>query len=117
MTTQKTKVWREKNKDSIQLWRKKMDELIARSYGENWSHERYEMEVMQHIENQKMREVFLFAKNYIARYKTGKFRSLMAETYQEIIDYGVIEPSRLNFLKKTGKVILDFHHGVIEVLQ
>lgn len=49
---------------------------------------------------QRMRDVFIFAKNYIARYKSGKFRKLMADVYTEIIQFGVVEPSRLNALKK-----------------
>lgn len=81
MASKHTIEWREKNKDFIQKWQKKM-------------------EVMQSIVNQTMRDVFLFSKNYIAQHKSGKFRNWMAGVLEEIIQYGIVEPRRLNSIKK-----------------
>ena len=101
MVSKRTIEWRERYSEKIKQWKKEMEELRARSYEENWTQDRYQMEIMQKIENQKMRDVFIFAKNYIARYKRGKFRELMAKAYQEMVDYGVIEPSRLTYLERS----------------
>ena len=44
---EKSKAWREKNKDAIVQWREKMEELRNQSAAENWHYERMEMEVAQ----------------------------------------------------------------------
>jgi hypothetical protein len=89
-----------KNKSFISEWKQKIEDLRLRSFSENWDQDKFEMEVVQCIPNQLMKEVFIFSKNYIARHKVGKFRHLMATVYEEIIQYGVVEPSRLNSIKK-----------------
>ena len=100
MPSERTLEWREKSKIFIEKWQRKMQGLRSRSFSENWDQDKYEMEVTQCIQNQLMRDVFFFAKNYIAKHKFGKFRNLMATVYEEIIQYGVVEPSRLNSIKK-----------------
>lgn len=100
MASKRTLEWREKNKDSIKKWQEKMEDLRLRSLSENWDQDKHEMEVVQCILNQKMRDIFIFAKNYIARHRIGKFRNLMAGVYEEIMQYGVVEPSRLNAIYK-----------------
>ena len=100
MPSKRTLEWREKNKSFISEWKQKIEELRLRSFSENWDQDKFEMEVVQCILNQLMKEVFIFSKNYIARHKVGKFRNLMAMVYEEIIQYGVVEPSRLNSIKK-----------------
>ncbi len=77
-----------------------MEDLRLRSFSERWDQDKYEMEVSQCIPNQSMRDIFIFAKNYIEKHKFGKFRNLMASVYEEIIQHGVVEPSRLNSIKK-----------------
>ena len=87
--------WRLKHQVFIHEWQGKIHALRWRSIGEYWNQDRFEMEVMQLMENKDMREVFLYAKNYIARYRVGRVRALMKDLYEEIIQYGVVEPGKL----------------------
>jgi len=100
MASLNTLEWREKNKDFIEQWQLKMKELRLKIAMERWDNDKFEMEVIPYIDNQLLREVFIFAKNYIARYKSGSFRNLMQEAYNEILKYGTIEPNWLRVLNK-----------------
>ncbi|OGQ33664.1 MAG: hypothetical protein A3A72_05555 [Deltaproteobacteria bacterium RIFCSPLOWO2_01_FULL_38_9] len=97
MVSKRTLEWRDTQKDYIEKWRIKIKELHQLSFLERWNQDKFEMEVLRFIENQKMKAVFIFAKNFIDRYKEGKFQKEMTRIYKEIIDYGVIEPSRLHY--------------------
>ena len=97
---ERTIQWREKHKDYLEGWKEKMVVLQLRAHSEGWSQDRYEMEIIQCIPNQSVRDVFIYAKNYIYQYKTGKFRSLMANVYEEVIRFGLVEPSRLVAIKR-----------------
>src|SRR3989338_9887350 len=100
MASPETLEWREKNKEFIQQWQLKIKELRLKISMERWDNDKFEMEIMPCIEDQMVKDVFIFAKNYIARYKRGSFRNLIFETYNEIIQYGTIEPSWLLVLNK-----------------
>ena len=100
MASQRTLEWRERNKELIQQWQAKMRELRLQIGMERGDQDKIEMEILQLLPNQTLREVFTFAKNYIFKYKSGKFRALMNNAYREILEFGTIEPSRLNFFKQ-----------------
>lgn len=100
MASPETLVWREKNKELIGQWQAKIKEVRFKIAMERWDNDKFEMEIVSCIDDQILRDVFMFAKNYIARYKSGNFRNLMFETYNEIVQYGTIEPSWLLVLCK-----------------
>jgi len=96
MVSEKTILWRQKYASEIQVWQNKIRHLKDLYYQERWTLDKFEMEIVPLIQNQKMREVFTFSKNYIYKRKRGHFRDFMRRIYQEIIDFGVMEPSQLN---------------------
>lgn len=98
--SERSKQWREKNKEFIVEWQKKVDDLRNLGNLENWTYERLEIEIAQQLPS-NLRKIYDFALSYIRRYKTGRFREYMAETAKEILDHGTIEPSRLDRLKKS----------------
>ena len=100
MASQETLEWREKNKELIQEWQTKIKELRLKIAMERWDNDKFEMEIMPCIEDQMVKDVFIFAKNYTTKCKSGGFRKLMVEVYDEIVQYGTIEPSWLNRLTK-----------------
>ncbi len=104
MKSLRTLEWRAKQITLIERWQIKMKELRLQSLDEGWNEDKFEMEMVPFIESQVLSDVFIFAKNYVFRYKTGKFRSLMVEAYREIRDFGTIEPMRLDFLKRRIEV-------------
>ena len=100
MVSEQTLEWREKNKEFIKEWKEKIKELRLRRYSDRWDQDKFEMEILSLINDQELRTVFIFSKNYIVQRKTGKFRKFMLDIYNEIIDYGSINPFRLNSIKR-----------------
>ncbi|HBQ21004.1 MAG: hypothetical protein A2Z91_09120 [Deltaproteobacteria bacterium GWA2_38_16] len=105
MPSKRTLEWRDKQKGYIERWKKTILELRSRSFLERWNEDKYEMELLQCLENQTLKDVFIFAKNYVMRVKSGKFRTLMTEVNREIKECGTVEPSRLNFLKHRIEIV------------
>lgn len=98
----KSKKWRENNKEVVNKWRVQVDELRNLANLENWSYERLEIEIAQKL-HPKLREIYDFASSYARRYKSGKFRKMMAEAAAEIAEFSTIEPSRFYTLKRAIK--------------
>jgi len=88
---EKSKAWREKNKDAIVQWRKKMEELRNQSSAENWHYERMEMEVAQLLDKE-LREIWDFGIYYTGRTKSGSLRQAFVDALYEIREYGTLEP-------------------------
>src|SRR3989338_2611570 len=105
MPSKRTLEWRDKQKGYIERWKKTILELRSRSFLERWNEDKYEMELLQCLENQTLKDVFIFTKNYVMRVKSGKFRTLMTEVNREIKECGTVEPSRLNFLKHRIEIV------------
>lgn len=95
----KSKRWREKNKENVKTWRELVGELRNLANLENWSYEKLEIEIAQKL-HPKLREIFDFASSYAREHKSGKFRKLMADVDAEIIEFGTVEPSRFYSIKK-----------------
>jgi hypothetical protein len=88
---EKSRTWREKNKDAVILWRRKMEELRNLSIAENWHYERMEMEVAQLLDKE-LREIWDFGTYYTGRIKSGSLRQAFVDALYEIREYGTLEP-------------------------
>ena len=97
---ERNKWWREQNKEFIAQWRKKMDELRAWGYSENWHEERMEMEIAQLLDKE-LRNIWDFGLLYIYRTKSGSLREAFVDAIREIREYGTIEPYWKNHLLKS----------------
>ncbi|MEK7791473.1 MAG: hypothetical protein AAB309_07600, partial [Deltaproteobacteria bacterium] len=95
MPSKRTLEWRTRQQQYIKEWQEKMSDMRLKAATERWDQDKFEMEIVQLLPHQKLRDVFVYAKNYIARHKSGKFRTLMFEVYDEIVKHGTVEPSRL----------------------
>ncbi|MBI2646491.1 MAG: hypothetical protein HYW85_05625 [Deltaproteobacteria bacterium] len=100
MTSKKTLEWQEQQREFIEEWKKKMSELHLRSFAERWDSDKLEMEILQLIDDQELRNIFRFAKNYIYDHKSGHFRKFMSDVYEEIKQYGTMNPYKIIFLNK-----------------
>ena len=100
MVSEKTILWRQKYASFIRKWQDIVLDLRLRMTQESWSNDKLEMEILQKIENQRIKNVFSFTKDYIYHNKKGSFRNFMYEVYLEIINFGVIEPGRLYAIEK-----------------
>lgn len=99
----KSKQWREKNKELVLKWKRKFDELLNRRAQEWWNAERLEMEIGSSLEDQDLRDAWFFITSYVARsspYSKSPLVKFYKDAINEIRDFGTMEPSRKRkFLK------------------
>lgn len=100
MTDFMTLQWREKNREFIREWRKKLSELRLLGIAENWHAERMEMEIAQLLDKE-LRTIWDFALYYTSRTKSGFLRKTFVEVIYEIREYGTVEPNRKSRLWKS----------------
>ena len=66
---------------------------------ENWTHERLEIEMAQLLDLD-LRKIWDFATMYASRYRKSNLGEFFSYVVSEIIDYGTIEPSRKERIRK-----------------
>lgn len=100
----KSKKWRELNKDSILQWKKKFDELLNRRAYEGWDAEKFEMEIGSSLSDQDLMDIWFFITSYVARsspYSKSPLVKFYKDAINEIRDFGTVEPSRKRILLKS----------------
>jgi hypothetical protein len=95
-----SKRWREQNQESIRQWQAEIADLRHLGNLENWTAERLEIEIAQKLDAD-LRTIWDFASRYSRRYKKSKLGQFFKKALVEIIDYGIIEPSRKKHLLRS----------------
>lgn len=96
-----SKLWRERNKDLIALWKRKFQDLLERRRIESWDTEKFEMEIGNALEDQKIKDIWFFVTFYVVRYPRSNLSKFFSEVVDEIKDFGTMEPLRLKRVLKS----------------
>ena len=96
-----SKLWRERNKALIALWKRKFQDLLERRRIESWDTEKFEMEIGNALGDQELKDVWFFVTSYVARYPASKLSKFFSEVIDEIKDFGTMEPLRLKRVLKS----------------
>lgn len=97
--SEKSKQWREKNKEPIEKWQETVADLRNLANLENWTYERLETEIAQLLDSD-LRKIWDFASMYASRYRKSNLGEFFSYVVTEVIDYGTIEPSRKESIRK-----------------
>lgn len=108
--SEKSKQWREKNKESIADWRKTIEDLRNLANLENWSYERLDMEIAQRLDTD-LRKIWDFSLMYSLKYKKSNLGKFFGSALTEIRDYGTIELSRKKRLLAASETTRRKMHG------
>ena len=106
----RSKSWREQSKESITAWQKQITDLRNLSNLENWTSERFEIEIAQRLDAD-LRKIWDFGSKYSRRYRKSQLGQAFKKALVEIIDYGTIEPSRKRGLLKAIETTRRKMHG------
>ena len=112
--SEKSKKWREDNKELILKWKKKFEELLNRRTQEWWNAERFEMEIGSSLEDQDLRDAWFFITFYVASsspYSTSQLVKFYKDAINEIRDFGTLEPSRKRKLLRSVVTTRRKMHG------
>ncbi len=112
--SEKSKKWREENKVHIEEWKGKFKELLNRRTQEWWNTERFEMEIGSSLSDAKLRDAWFFITYYVAKstpYSKSQLVKFFKNAINEIIDFGILEPSRKRKLLKSVATIRRKTHG------
>src|SRR3989338_4757112 len=101
--SEKSKKWREDNKENILRWKRKFDELLNQRVHEWWNEEKLEMEIGSALEDQELTDIWFFATSYVARYPRSNLSHFFSKAIEEIKFFGNLEPSRKRHLLKSIK--------------
>lgn len=110
----KSKQWREENRDVVLRWKKKFEELLSRRAQEWWDTEKFEMEIGAALEDQQLRDIWYFITSYVSR-SSPTSKSPLVKYYKdainEIRDFGTMEPVRKKKLSKSVETTRRKMHG------
>ena len=92
--------WREQNKEAVEQWKKKYQEIIAQSRQEWWSTEQLETEIGASLGDQELRDIWFFARWYIGSHRSP-LANFFGETMKELKNFGTLEPARKRRIMKS----------------
>lgn len=99
--SEKSKLWREQNKELIAQWKKKYEELLDRRRFEWWNQEKFDGEIGSALPNVELQDIWFFVTSYAASHPSSHLGFFYAMAAEEIKTYGTIELSRLRRIQKS----------------